>query len=148
MLATGVRFDRDEKHLQTEILGLEWRPEFVDAATLERSPLCRNNGGTRPTGGTNTHGTGRRKIIDRGVCGRFASTFRKASRVDGARGQFDHRALPVARSLRALLDLADGVLGGAREVQRWYETETAAGGCGSLGFGGEGAQRGKIRPIA
>jgi hypothetical protein len=35
MLATGVRFDRDEKHLQTEILGLEWRPEFVDAATLD-----------------------------------------------------------------------------------------------------------------
>jgi beta-lactamase class A len=33
----GVRFDRDEKHLQTEILGLEWRPEFVDAAVLDRA---------------------------------------------------------------------------------------------------------------
>jgi beta-lactamase class A len=32
---TGVRFDRDERHLQTEILGLEWRPEFVDAAVLD-----------------------------------------------------------------------------------------------------------------
>jgi beta-lactamase class A len=33
----GVRFDRDEKHLQTEILGLEWRPEFVDPAMLDRA---------------------------------------------------------------------------------------------------------------
>ncbi len=33
----GVRVDRDEKHLQTEILGLEWRPEFVDPAALKRA---------------------------------------------------------------------------------------------------------------
>ncbi len=32
---TGVRLDRDEKHLQTEISGLEWRPEFVDPALLD-----------------------------------------------------------------------------------------------------------------
>lgn len=32
---TGVRFDRDEKHLQTEISGLEWRPEFVNPALLD-----------------------------------------------------------------------------------------------------------------
>jgi beta-lactamase class A len=32
----GVRFDRDEKHLQTEIVGLQWRPEYVDAALLNR----------------------------------------------------------------------------------------------------------------
>jgi beta-lactamase class A len=32
---SGVRFDRDERHLQTEILGLEWRSEFVDPAILE-----------------------------------------------------------------------------------------------------------------
>jgi beta-lactamase class A len=34
---TGVRFDRDERHLQTEIAGLEWRPEFVDGALLDRA---------------------------------------------------------------------------------------------------------------
>ena len=34
---TDVRFDRDERHLQTEIAGLEWRPEFVDAAVLDRA---------------------------------------------------------------------------------------------------------------
>ena len=34
---TGVRFDRDEKHLQTEIVGLEWRPEFVTPAVLQRA---------------------------------------------------------------------------------------------------------------
>lgn len=33
----GVRFDRDEKHLQTEIAGIEWKPEFVDAALLEKT---------------------------------------------------------------------------------------------------------------
>jgi beta-lactamase class A len=32
---TDVRFDRDERHLQTEIGGLEWRPEFVDAEALD-----------------------------------------------------------------------------------------------------------------
>jgi beta-lactamase class A len=31
---SGVRFDRDERHLQTEIVGLEWRSEFVDPALL------------------------------------------------------------------------------------------------------------------
>ena len=34
---SGVRFDRDEKHLQTESWGLEWRPEYVDSALLERA---------------------------------------------------------------------------------------------------------------
>jgi beta-lactamase class A len=34
---TGLRVDRDERHLQTEIVGLTWRPEFVDAATLDRA---------------------------------------------------------------------------------------------------------------
>jgi beta-lactamase class A len=33
----GVRIDRDEKHLQTEIVGLEWRSEFVDPAVLDRA---------------------------------------------------------------------------------------------------------------
>lgn len=31
----GLRLDRDERHLQTEIVGLVWRPEFTDAATLD-----------------------------------------------------------------------------------------------------------------
>lgn len=30
-----IRVDRDERHLQTEIVGLTWRPEFVDATVLE-----------------------------------------------------------------------------------------------------------------
>jgi beta-lactamase class A len=34
---TGVRFDRDERHLQTEIAGLEWRSEFVDSTRLDRA---------------------------------------------------------------------------------------------------------------
>ncbi|MCZ2149088.1 MAG: class A beta-lactamase [Bryobacterales bacterium] len=34
---TGIRIDRDERHLQTEIAGLEWKPEFVDAAALKRA---------------------------------------------------------------------------------------------------------------
>jgi beta-lactamase class A len=34
---SGVRFDRDERHLQTEIGGLKWRPEFVDGALLDRA---------------------------------------------------------------------------------------------------------------
>jgi beta-lactamase class A len=33
----GIRIDRDEKHLQTEIAGLTWRPEFVDPAVLEQA---------------------------------------------------------------------------------------------------------------
>ncbi len=32
---TGMRIDRDEKTLQTEIIGLAWKPEFVDAALLD-----------------------------------------------------------------------------------------------------------------
>jgi beta-lactamase class A len=31
---TGVRIDRDERHLQTQIGGIDWRPEFVDPARL------------------------------------------------------------------------------------------------------------------
>jgi beta-lactamase class A len=34
---SGVRFDRDERHLQTEIVGLEWRAEFVDPAVLQQA---------------------------------------------------------------------------------------------------------------
>lgn len=34
---TGVRVDRDERHLQTEIIGLKWRPQYVDAAVLKRA---------------------------------------------------------------------------------------------------------------
>jgi beta-lactamase class A len=34
---SGIRLDRDERHLQTEIVGLTWRPEYVDAAVLDRS---------------------------------------------------------------------------------------------------------------
>jgi len=33
----GLRIDRDERHLQTEILGLEWRPEYVDPKLLEQA---------------------------------------------------------------------------------------------------------------
>lgn len=32
----GIRIDRDERHLQTDIVGLSWRPEFVDADLLDR----------------------------------------------------------------------------------------------------------------
>jgi beta-lactamase class A len=35
--ASGVRIDRDERHLQTEIVGLTWRPEYVDAAVLDKT---------------------------------------------------------------------------------------------------------------
>lgn len=33
----GVRVDRNERDLQTEIVGLRWRPEFVDPQVLERA---------------------------------------------------------------------------------------------------------------
>jgi beta-lactamase class A len=33
----GVRIDRDERHLQTEIVGLQWRPEYVDDGVLHRA---------------------------------------------------------------------------------------------------------------
>ena len=33
----GIRVDRDERHLQTEIVGLTWRPEYVDATVLEHA---------------------------------------------------------------------------------------------------------------
>ncbi|HEU0123588.1 MAG TPA: class A beta-lactamase [Bryobacteraceae bacterium] len=33
----GIRIDRDERRLQTQIYGIEWRDEFVDAAVLERT---------------------------------------------------------------------------------------------------------------
>jgi beta-lactamase class A len=33
----GIRIDRDERHLQTETLGLKWRSEFVDAAVFDRA---------------------------------------------------------------------------------------------------------------
>ena len=34
---SGIRVDRDERHLQTEIVGLTWRSEYVDAAALDRA---------------------------------------------------------------------------------------------------------------
>ncbi len=34
---SGIRLDRDERHLQTEIVGLSWKPEFVDPAVLDRA---------------------------------------------------------------------------------------------------------------
>ena len=34
---SGMRVDRDEKTLQTEIAGLKWKPEFVDADLLEKA---------------------------------------------------------------------------------------------------------------
>lgn len=33
----GMRLDRDEKHLQSEISGLQWKPEYVDAALFEKT---------------------------------------------------------------------------------------------------------------
>lgn len=33
----GLRVDRDEKHLQTEIVGLIWRPEYVDPDVLDKA---------------------------------------------------------------------------------------------------------------
>jgi beta-lactamase class A len=34
---SGLRIDRDERHLQTESTGLAWRPEFVDPAALQQA---------------------------------------------------------------------------------------------------------------
>lgn len=34
---SGIRVDRDERHLQTEIVGLRWRPEYVDATKLDQA---------------------------------------------------------------------------------------------------------------
>lgn len=36
-VANALRVDRDERHLQTEITGVSWRPEFVDSAELQRA---------------------------------------------------------------------------------------------------------------
>jgi beta-lactamase class A len=36
-LADQIRVDRDERHLQTEISGVTWRPEFVDPDELDRA---------------------------------------------------------------------------------------------------------------
>ena len=33
----GIHVDRDEKHLQSDINGLEWRPEYVDPARFDRA---------------------------------------------------------------------------------------------------------------
>jgi len=33
----GMRVDRDERHLQTEIVGLTWHPEYVEASQLEQA---------------------------------------------------------------------------------------------------------------
>lgn len=32
----GMRVDRDERHLQTETIGLRWKPEYVDVALLKK----------------------------------------------------------------------------------------------------------------
>ncbi len=46
-----VRIDRDERHLQTEIHGLTWRPEYVDAKVLDQAiasvPESRREGAWR-----------------------------------------------------------------------------------------------------
>jgi len=34
---SGLRVDRDEKHLQSEIAGLTWRAEYVDEAVFEKA---------------------------------------------------------------------------------------------------------------
>jgi beta-lactamase class A len=34
---SGLRVDRDERHLQTEAVGLQWKPEYVDAKVLQRA---------------------------------------------------------------------------------------------------------------
>jgi len=33
----GLRVDRDERRLQTEIVGIAWEPEFIDAALFEKA---------------------------------------------------------------------------------------------------------------
>lgn len=33
----GMRVDRDERHLQTEILGLRWQPDYVDPEVLRQA---------------------------------------------------------------------------------------------------------------
>jgi len=33
----GIRVDRDERHLQTDIVGLTWKPEYVDARVLKKA---------------------------------------------------------------------------------------------------------------
>jgi beta-lactamase class A len=33
----GIRVDRNERDLQTEIVGLTWKPEYVDAAVLDKA---------------------------------------------------------------------------------------------------------------
>ncbi|MBA8902359.1 class A beta-lactamase [Phyllobacterium sp. P30BS-XVII] len=34
---SGIRIDRDERHLQTDIVGLQWKQEYVDAKVLQRA---------------------------------------------------------------------------------------------------------------
>lgn len=34
---TGIRVDRDERHIQTQSSGLDWRPEYVDPKVLARA---------------------------------------------------------------------------------------------------------------
>jgi beta-lactamase class A len=33
----GMRIERDERHLQTETMGLTWKPEYVDSAVLQKA---------------------------------------------------------------------------------------------------------------
>jgi beta-lactamase class A len=40
MRVAGLRLDRDERHLQTEIVGLQWRAEYTDAAVLDAAILA------------------------------------------------------------------------------------------------------------
>ena len=34
---SGIRVDRDERHLQTEIVGITWKPEFVEPPVLDKA---------------------------------------------------------------------------------------------------------------
>jgi len=44
---TGIRIDRDERHLQTQTAGLNWRPEYVDLDVLKQALQARSDGQKR-----------------------------------------------------------------------------------------------------
>lgn len=43
----GIRIDRDERHLQTQTAGLDWRPEYVDLDVLKQALQARSDGQKR-----------------------------------------------------------------------------------------------------
>src|SRR5690242_14368016 len=51
-------------------------------------------------------------------------------------------------ALAAMVDLTDGVLSGARKVERGHQAESATGRGGVFGFGGERVQCGKVGGIS